>query len=163
MNTVTGLLQYYASGRPTTCLDWIDKPGASGKGVYTLLHCGNACKSMVAEGKGCLDYHQAWTYEPLGYTIEGPLRKGDVTLSRLRENRQGQLELLIVEGKSVAEEMLIRGNFGLVYVGDERLQKLEYELNEKGWPHHLSLGWGHHGDILQMASKFLGDINVIRI
>jgi L-fucose isomerase-like protein len=163
LNTVTGLLQYYASGISTTCLDWIDKPGAAGKGIYTLLHCGNACKSMVAEGKGCLDYHQAWTYEPLGYTIEGPLHKGDVTLSRVRENRQGQLELLIVEGESVTEEMQIRGNFGLVHLGDERLQKLEYELNENGWPHHLSLGWGHHGDILQMAFKFIGDIKVIRL
>jgi L-fucose isomerase-like protein len=163
LNTVTGLLQSYASGMPTTCLDWIDKPGASGTGVYTLLHCGNACKSMVAEGKGRLDYHQAWTYAPLGYTIEGPLKKGAVTLSRLRENRQGKLELLIVEGKSVAEEMQIRGNFGLVHLGDERLQRLEYELNEHGWPHHLSLGWGHQGDVLEMACKFLGGIRVVRL
>jgi L-fucose isomerase-like protein len=163
LNTVTGLLQSYASGMPTTCLDWIDRPGASGKGLYTLLHCGNACKSMVQEGKGSLDYHQAWTYAPLGYTIEGALKKGDVTLSRLRENRQGRLELLIVEGESVAEEMQIRGNFGLVHLGEEKLRRLEYELNEHGWPHHLSLGWGHQGDVLELTCKFLGDIRVVRI
>ena len=163
LNTVTGLLQYYASGRPSTCLDWIDKPGAAGKGIYTLLHCGNACKSMIEEGKGCLDYHQAWTYEPLGYTIEGPLKKGAVTLARLRENRQGKLELLIVEGESVTEEMQIRGNFGLVHIGEQRLQRLENELNAHGWPHHLSLGWGHHGDVLEMISRFMGDIAITRI
>jgi L-fucose isomerase-like protein len=163
LNTVTGLLQYYASGKPTTCLDWIDKPGAAGKGTYTLLHCGNACKSMIDEGKGCLDYHQAWTYEPLGYTIEGPLKKGAVTLARLRENRQGKLELLIVEGESITEEMQIRGNFGLVHIGEERLQQLENELNGNGWPHHLSLGWGHHGDVLEMISRLLGDIKITRL
>jgi L-fucose isomerase-like protein len=163
LNTVTGLLQYYASSSPTTCLDWIDKPGAAGRGIYTLLHCGNACSSMVADGKGCLDYHQAWTYEPLGYTVEGPLRKGEVTLSRVRENRQGSLEMLVVEAESVAEDMQIRGNFGQVHLGAERLQRLEYELNENGWPHHLSLGWGHHGDVLQTAAKFMGDIKVVRI
>ena len=163
LNTVTGLLQYYASGGPTTCLDWIDKPGAAGEGIYTLLHCGNACKSMITEGKGTIAYHQAWTYEDLGYTIEGPLKKGPVTLARLRENRQGRFELLIVEAESVADDMLIRGNFGLASIGRERLSRLEYELNENGWPHHLSLGWGHHGDVLQAAARFLGDITVKRI
>ncbi len=163
LNTVTGLLQYYASGMPTTCMDWIDRPGAAGKGVYTLLHCGNACKSMVQHGKGTLDYHQAWTYAPLGYTIEGPLKKGDVTLSRLRENREGSLELLIIEGESVTEEMQIRGNFGLVHIGEDKLKKLEYELNEHGWPHHLSLGWGHHGEVLKQAAKFLGGIRVVKL
>lgn len=163
LNTVTGLLQYYASGEPTTCLDWIDRPGAAGKGVYTLLHCGNACKTMLQPGKGTLDYHQAWTYAPLGYTIEGPIRKGAVTISRLRENREGRLELLVVEGESIAEEMRIRGNFGLVSLGEERLKKLEHLLNENGWPHHLSLGWGHHGAVLEKAAKFMGDIEVVRV
>lgn len=162
-NTITGLLQCYASGKPTICLDWIDKPGKFRKGIYTLLHCGNACKGMLIPGKGIVDYHQAWTDKPLGYTIEGPIKKGDVTLARLRENRQGRIELLIIEAESVAEEMQIRGNYGLIHVGGERLRKLEYELNENGWPHHVSLGWGHHGDILQKASKFLGDIRVVRI
>ena len=163
LNTITGLLQYYASGTPTACLDWIDRPGAAGKGVYTLLHCGNACKTMVQNGKATLDYHQAWSYAPLGYTIEGPLKKGEVTLSRLRENREGRLELLIVEGESVTDEMSIRGNFGTVHIGEERIHRLEHELNENGWPHHLSLGWGHHGDILAMAAKFLGDIKVVKV
>lgn len=163
LNTVTGLLQYYASGRPTTCLDWIDKPGAEGRGMYTLLHCGNACKSMIIPETGTIDYHQAWTYEPLGYTIEGALNKGPVTVARLRENRQGELELLIVEGESVADTMKIRGNYGLLDIGDERLKKLAYLLNENGWPHHLSLGWGHHGDILAKAAKFLGAIKVMRV
>jgi len=162
-NTATGLLQYYASGMSTTCLDWIDKPGAAGEGIYTLLHCGNACRGMIVPGKGIAGYHQAWADRPLGYTIEGPLKKGDVTLARLRENRQGQMELLIVEGKSVTEKMQIRGNYGLVFIGKERLKRLEYELNENGWPHHLSLGWGHHGDVLEKACKFLGDIKVVRI
>lgn len=162
-NTATGLLQYYASGMPTICLDWIDKPGAAGEGIYTLLHCGNACKEMIVPGKGIADYHQAWTDRPLGYTIEGPIKKGDVTLARLRENRQSRIELLIVEAESVAEEMQMRGNYGLVYLGKERLKLLEYELNENGWPHHLSLGWGHHGDVLEKACRFLGDIKVVRI
>jgi hypothetical protein len=48
-------------------------------------------------------------------------------------------------------------------VGQERLQRLENELNEKGWPHHLSLGWGHHGNVLEMMAKFLGDIEVLRV
>jgi L-fucose isomerase-like protein len=163
LNTVTGLLQYYASGEPTTCLDWIDRPGAAGEGVYTLLHCGNACKTMLQPGKGTLDYHQAWTYAPLGYTIEGPIRKGPVTIARLRENREGRFELLVVEGESVAEEMRIRGNFGLVRLGEERLRTLELLLNENGWPHHLSLGWGHHGAVLEKAAKLLGDIRVVKV
>lgn len=162
-NTITGLLQYYASGKPTTCLDWADKPGRFAEGTYTLLHCGNACKGMIIPDKGIVDYHQAWADRPLGCTIEGPIKKGNVTLARLRENRQGNIELLIVEAESVAEEMQIRGNYGLVYIGKERLKCLEYELNENGWPHHLSLGWGHHGNLLQKASKFLGDIRVVRI
>lgn len=162
-NTATGLLQYYASGMPTTCLDWIDKPGSAGEGIYTLLHCGNACKGMIIPGKDTADYHQAWTDRPLGYTIEGPIKRGDVTLARLRENRQGGMELLIIEAESVAEKMQIRGNYGLVYIGEKRLKRLEYELNENGWPHHLSLGWGHHGNLLQKASKFLGDIQVVKI
>lgn len=162
-NTITGLLQYYASGKPTTCLDWIDKPGRFGEGIYTLLHCGNACKGMIIPNKGVVDYHQAWTDRPLGYTIEGPIKKGDVTLARFRENRQGQIELLIVEVESVAEKMQIRGNYGLVYIGEEQLKHLEYELNENGWPHHISLGWGHHGNLLQKASKFLGNIRIVKI
>jgi len=163
-NTLTGLLQYYATGKRTSPLDWIDRPGRFGEGIYTLLHCGNACKSMVISGKGVADYHQAWTDKPLGYTIEGPIRKGPVTLARFRESRSGgTIELLLVEGESVAEKMEIRGNYGLVYLGHERLKELEYELNEHGWPHHLSLGWGHHADILEKASKFLGNVRVIRI
>jgi len=162
-NTITGLLQYYASGKPTICLDWIDKPGRFREGTYTLLHCGNACKSMIIPGKGIVDYHQAWIDRPLGYTIEGPIKKGDVTLARFRENKQGQIELLIVEAESIAEEMQIRGNYGLVYIGKGRLEHLKYELNENGWPHHVSLGWGHHGDIIEKSCKFLGDIQVIKI
>ena len=162
-NTATGLLQYYASGTPTTCLDWIDKPGAAGEGIYTLLHCGNACKGMIIPGEGTVHYHQAWTDRPLGYTIEGPIKKGNVTLARVHEDRQGQMELLIVEGESIAEKIQIRGNYGLVYIGEERLKRLEYELNERGWPHHVSLGWGHHGDLLEKACKFLGDIRVVRV
>jgi len=162
LNTVTGLLQYYASGRPTTCLDWIDKPGTAGEGIYNLLHCGNACKSMISPGTGVADYHQAWTATPLGYTIEGPIKKGPVTVSRIRENREGQLEMLIVEGESVTNEMRIRGNYGLVDFGKDRLERLVYEINENGWPHHLSLGWGHHGKILEKAVRFLGRIKVVK-
>lgn len=162
-NTLTGLVQFYASGYPTACLDWIDKPGASGRGRYTLLHCGNACKGMLIPGRGVVDYHQVWLENQVGYTIEGPIKKGNVTLSRLRENRDGQLELLIVEANSVTDEMEIRGNYGVVEIGEERLKRLEYELNENGWPHHLSLGWGHHGGILKKASKFLGKIKVVSI
>ena len=162
-STVTGLLQFYASGNPTTCLDWIDKPGASGKGTYTLLHCGNASKGMLIPGKGFVEYHQVWLDRPIGYTIEGPMKKGDVTMARFRENRNGELELLIVEGTSITEEMKIRGNYGLIYIGEDRIKHLEYELNENGWPHHLSLGWGHHGDILEKASKLLGNVKVVRI
>jgi len=160
---VTGLMQYYASGAPTTCLDWIDKPGSTKVGVYSILHCGNACKSMIQPGSGVIEYNQAWTDKPLGYTIEGALRKGEVTLSRLRENREGKMEMLIVECESVTEEALIRGNYGSVYIGEERLSILESELNNRGWPHHFSLGWGHMGDVLEMACKFLGDIKTIRI
>jgi L-fucose isomerase-like protein len=163
LNTVTGLLQYYASGEPTTCLDWIDKPGAAGEGVYNLLHCGNACKSMLSPGEGVADYHQAWTTSSLGYTIEGPIKKGPVTVARIRENREGQLEMLIAEGQSVTNEMRIRGNYGLVDFGKERLARLVYEINENGWPHHLSLGWGHHGSILEKAVRFLGKIKIVKI
>jgi L-fucose isomerase-like protein len=163
LNTISGLLQYYASGNPTTCLDWIDKPGRESEGVYNLLHCGNACKSMITPGTGTADYQQAWPTRPLGCTIEGSLKKGPVTVSRIRENRDGKLELLIAEGQSVAESMKIRGNYGLVDFGKDRLEKIVYEINENGWPHHLSLGWGHHGDILEKSVRFLGDIKVVRI
>lgn len=162
-NTITGLIQYYASGKPTTCLDWTDKPGTAGVGIYNLLHCGNACKSMIVPGKGVVDYHQSWATTPLGYTIEGPIKRGLVTVSRIRENRNGQLEMLIAEGESIADEMKIRGNYGLLYFGKERLEKLVYEINENGWPHHLSLGWGHHGEILEKAVRFLGSIKVVKI
>ena len=163
-NTLTGLLQYYASGKRTSPLDWIDKPGRFGEGIYTLLHCGNACKGMLIPGQGVADYSQVLLDRPLGYAIEGPIRKGPVTLARLRESKNGGgIELLLVEGESVAEKMEIRGNYALVYLGHERLKELEYELNEHGWPHHLSLGWGHHADILEKAFKFLGNVRVIRI
>lgn len=164
LNTVTGLLQYYASDLPTTCLDWVDRPNEDGVGRYTVMHCGNACKTMIHENTGILDYHQAWTYAPLGYTIEGAIKKGPVTLARLRENREGRLELLLVEGKSVADRMVIRGNYGSIDFGSkDRAEKIGAYLNDHGWPHHVSLGWGHHADILEQSAKFLGDITVIRM
>lgn len=163
LNTISGLLQYYASGKPSTCLDWIDKAGAAGEGIYNLLHCGNACKSMITPGTGVADYHQAWATTPLGYTIEGSIKQGPVTITRIRENRDGKLEMFIAEGESVAQEMCIRGNYGLINFGKDRLEKIVYEINENGWPHHLSLGWGHHGRILEKAVRFLGDIKVVKI
>jgi L-fucose isomerase-like protein len=162
-SAVTGLLQFYASGCPTTCMDWVDRPGAMGKGCYTVMHCGNACKTMVQDGQCVLDYHQAWTWAPLGYTIEGPLKKGPVTVARLRQNNAGDLELLVAEGESVAERMEIRGNFGIIDFGESRLRSLAQEITEKAWPHHVSVGWGHHAQVLADACHFLGTIRVVRI
>ena len=65
----------------------------------------------------------------LGHTIEGLIKRGLVTISRIRENRNGQLEMLIAEGESIADEIKIRGNYGLIDFGKEFFKLMSTTLN----------------------------------
>ncbi|MEM2221608.1 MAG: L-fucose/L-arabinose isomerase family protein [Ignisphaera sp.] len=159
---LTMLIQYAASlyTTPPHFIDWTirhpEKPN-----VFLAWHCGNAPPALMQPG--CtLSYHSIM-YRDVGVdrsygTIEGVVRPGTVTISRLVEY-DGEFKMFITRGRIVDVEPRVRGAWSWVEVND--LDKIYRTLIEEGFVHHASMIHGDYVEVIADACRLLGIKTVV--
>ena len=154
---LTMLIQYTASlgTTPPHFIDWTirhpEKPN-----VFLAWHCGNAPPSLMQPG--CILSYHSIMYRDVGVersygTVEGELKPGIVTISRLVEY-DGEFKMFITRGRIVDVEPRVRGSWTWVEVED--LDKVYRTLIEEGFVHHASMIHGDYVDAIVNACKLLG-------
>ena len=159
---LTMVMQYAAAlGRSVPFfIDWTIKHPTRDN-VFLAWHCGNMPPSLCS-GRCKLGFHSVM-YREVGAersygTVEGRVKPGEVTISRLVEYG-GEFKLFVTKGRIIEEPGEFRGSWAWVEVPD--LGKVYATLVEEGFVHHASM---IHGDIVEplvMAAKLLGIKTVV--
>jgi len=154
---LTMAMQYAAAmGRAVPFfIDWTIKHPTRDN-VFLAWHCGNLPPSLCS-GRCRLSFHSVM-YRDVGAercygTVDGRMRPGEVTISRLVEYG-GEFKLLLTRGRVVEEPGEFRGSWAWVEVPD--LGRLYSTLVEEGFVHHASMIHGDLVEPLAMAAKLLG-------
>lgn len=98
-----------------------------------------------------------------GLSVEMSVKHGPVTLLSVAEGVDGQLKLLVAEGKSVPGPILEIGNTNSRYTFSIGARRFIQEWNQQGPAHHCAVGVGHiSGKLRKLASLLsIGFIQVI--
>lgn len=137
------------SGRPATCLDFVNYTG--GSEIVQLGHCGmGICGQMAEEAGaacGCIGYHPVLRQAgvSVGPVHDGQYAYGPKTGVSLTEKPDGTVSMLVFRGESSPETSRgLRYSAADVRVPDYR--RLNEMILDHGFPHHLAVA---HGDILE--------------
>lgn len=151
------IIQYAASlgTSPPFFIDWTIRHPTK-PNVFLAWHCGNAPPALFC-ATGKLMYHSIM-YRDVGIekaygTLEGRLKPGTVTISRLVEY-DGEFKLFVTSGRTIEEETEFRGSWIWIEVAD--LDKIYRSLVEEGFVHHASMIYGDYVDPIVKAAKILG-------
>ncbi|MEM1736168.1 MAG: hypothetical protein QXG84_03025, partial [Ignisphaera sp.] len=140
---------------PPFFIDWTIRHPTK-PNVFLAWHCGNAPPALFC-ATGKLMYHSIM-YRDVGIekaygTLEGRLKPGTVTISRLVEY-DGEFKLFVTSGRTIEEETEFRGSWIWIEVAD--LDKIYRSLVEEGFVHHASMIYGDYVDPIVKAAKILG-------
>jgi L-fucose isomerase-like protein len=149
------------SGRPAACLDWVNYTG--GSEIIQLGHCGVGICGQMALGHCRGAVYDAIALHPvirLGGGTMGPVHIGQFEFGPktglcLTRDPDGRFKLLAFRGESSPQTAQ-----GLAYSAVDMAvtdyQKLNRQVLEGGFPHHLAVALGDICQEVRMLCKFLG-------
>ena len=88
-------------------------------------------------------------------TLEGDIKAGEITFFRLQSTADAELRAYAAEGEVLPVATRSFGTIGIFAI-KEMARFYRYVLIEKGYPHHGSVVFGHHGRALFDVLNYLG-------
>ncbi len=129
--------------------------------TFMGFHCGN--------GSSCIMQSPVMKYQRIMHrglepdkepditrgTLEGDIKPGEITFFRLQSTADAALRSYAAEGEILPVATRSFGTIGIFAI-KEMGRFYRYVLIEKGYPHHGSVVFGHHGRALFDLLKYLG-------
>jgi L-fucose isomerase-like protein len=130
--------------------------------TFMGFHCGNTCSSLLCNPHMGYQLIMKRQLEPdkkepdiTRGTMEGNIKPGDITFFRLQSTAGTELKAYVAEGEVLDADCHSFGSIGIFAIKDmERFYR--HILIGKCFPHHGAVAFGHYGETLFAAFKYLG-------
>jgi len=129
--------------------------------LFMGFHCGNTPTCYIDNAEMKYQLIMKRSLEPDGEpnitrgTLEGNIKKSDITLFRLQSTADSQLTSYIAEGQTMGIDTKSFGSIGIFAI-DEMARFYRHVLVAKRYPHHAGVAFNHSGKVLYAAMKLLG-------